>query len=243
MLKQGFTFSIIQTISVLLSLFILSFALAGSHGKLYFSNVGGTVAVVITIILSLPLVYLFIQRDKLQKRKFLFIIASLLFLLCIATIYVGLPNMTKQFIIDKNNIDTVSIYKNNDLTIDLKFEEEMFDRVGIEASINKTSNIEFTKLDMTIYNAKGAIVKPVFRNSVLDSLHHERIQMDSFFQMNAYTKLNHFFLTGQYSIENIDSLEIEVDFIIRQNGQTISRNKKMGIKIANHLVLERLIEY
>jgi hypothetical protein len=243
MLKRGLTFSIIQVIAVLLSLFVLGFALAGSHGRLYFSNVGGIVALVLTIILSLPLFYLFIQRHKLQNKKLLFIIAILLFVLGLTAIYAGIPNMTKQFIIDKSNINNVSIHKDNDFTIDFKLEEEMFDRVGIEASVSKSSSIELKKLLLTIYNNKKEIVRPVFPPLAWDSLHHETIQMDSFFEMNNYTKLNQFALTGEYSIEHTDSLEMQVDYTFTKNGQIISKNKKVGISIANHLVLERLIEY
>ncbi len=138
MVRQGLTFTVIQIIAILLSFFVLGFALAGSYGKLYFSNVGGTVALIITIILSFPLLYLFIQRHKLQNKKFLFTIAITLLVLGLTIIFIGLPNKTNQFIIDKSNINNVSICKDDDLTIDFKFEEEMFDRVGIEASINKT---------------------------------------------------------------------------------------------------------
>jgi hypothetical protein len=243
MLRQGLTFTVIQIIAILLSIFVLGFALAGSHGKLYFSNGGGTVALIITIILSLPLLYLFIQRHRLQNKKLLFTIAITLFVLGLIAIFVGIPNKTKQFIIDKSNINNVSIYKDNDLTIDFKFEEEMFDRVGIEASIIKANSIELTKLDLNIYNNKGEIVKPVFRPLAWDSLHHETIQMDSFFEINNYTKLNQFALTGQYSIEHTDSLKMQVDYSFIKNGQTITKNKKVGISIDNHLVLDRLIEY
>src|SRR6476469_1933584 len=147
MTKRVLTFSAIQIISVLLSFFILAFALAGSHGRLYFSNVGGTVALIITVILSIPLLYLFTQRLKLQNNKLLFIIATLLFTLAMTAIYIGLPSMTKQFIIDKDKINQVSLYKDNNLTVDFKLQPEMFDRVSIEASMNKGSNIDITKLN------------------------------------------------------------------------------------------------
>src|SRR5687768_17367221 len=101
MRKRVLIFSAIQIIALFLSLFILAFALAGSHGRVYFSNAGGTVALIMTIILSVPLLYLLTQRNKLQSKKALFIIATLVFSLALTAIYVGLPNMTKQFIIDK----------------------------------------------------------------------------------------------------------------------------------------------
>jgi hypothetical protein len=243
MIKRGLTFSAIQIIALLLSFSVLAFALAGSHGHLYFSNVGGTVALIMTVILSTPLLYLFIQRRKLQKKRLLFIIGTLVFGLAMTAIYVGLPNITKQFIIDKNDINNVSICKDNDLKVNFKLQPEMFDRVSIEASINKASTIELKKFDLTIYNNKGEIVKPVFRPLAWDSLHSETIQMDSFFEINDYSKLNQFALTGQYSIEHTDSLKMYLDYAFTKNGQTISKNKQIGVRITNHLVLEKLIKY
>jgi hypothetical protein len=243
MTKRVLTFSAIQIVALLLSFFVLGFALAGSHGRLYFSNAGVTVALIITILLSLPLFYLFIQRHKLQKKKLLFIIATLLFILAMTAIYVGLPNMTKQFIVDKDNINQVSLYKDNSLTVDFKLQPEMFDRVSIEAIINKGSNIEFTKFDLTIYNDKNEILKPVFRPLAWDSLHSETIQMNSFFEINNFSKMNKFALTGQYSIEHTDFLKMQVDYTFTKNGQAISKNKQFGVMVANHLTLEKLIEY
>ena len=243
MIKRGLTFSAIQIIALLLSFFILAFALAGSHGRLYFSNAGGAVVLIMTIILSLPLLYLFTQRHRLQNKKFLFIIATLLFGLAMTAIYVGWPNMVKQFIINKSNTNNFSIYKDNDLTVRFALQPEMFDRVGIEASINKASNIEFKKLDLTIYNDKNEILKPVFRPLAWDSLHSETIQMNSFFEINNFSKMNKFALSGQYSIEHTDSLKIQVDYTFIKSGQTISNNKQFGVRIANHLTLEKLIEY
>src|SRR5688572_2103123 len=89
MIRRGLTFSAIQIIALLLSFFLLAFALAGSHGRLTFSNVGGTIALIITIILSVPLLYLLTQRHKLQNRTLLFIIAALVFGLSMIAIYVG----------------------------------------------------------------------------------------------------------------------------------------------------------
>jgi hypothetical protein len=242
MVKRALTFSVIQIFALLLSFFLLAFAIAAGH-PLYFSNVGGTVALIMTVILSLPLLYLFTQRHKLKNKKLLFIIATLLFILTMAAIYVGLPTMTREFIIDKSNINQVSLYKDDDLTVDFKLQPEMFDRVGIEASINKISDIQFKKLDLAIYNDKGEIVKPVFRPLAWNSLHSETIQMDSFFEINDYSKLNKFALSGQYSIEHTDSLKMQVDYTFTKNGQSISNKKKFRVKIANHLTLEKLIEY
>lgn len=243
MTKRALTFSAIQIVALLLSFFVLAFALAGSHGRLYFSNVGGTVALIMTIILSIPLLYLFIQRHKLQNSKLLFVIATLLFILAMTAIYVGLPNMTKQFVIDRNNINQVSLYKGNDLTVELKLQPEMFDRVSIEAIINKGSDIELTKFELTIHNDKNEVVKPVFRPLAWDSLHSETIQMNSFFEINNFSKMNKFALSGQYSIEHTDSLKVQVDCTFTKNAQAISNNKQFGIRIANHLTLEKLIEY
>ncbi|MEP7317658.1 MAG: hypothetical protein ABI921_02925 [Panacibacter sp.] len=243
MTKRILTFSALQIITLLLSFFVLAFALAGSHGRLYFSNAGGTVALIITVILSIPLFYLFTQRHKLQNNKLIFIIATLLFILAMTAVYIGLPNMTKQFIVDKDNINQVSLYKDNDLTVEFKLQPEMFDRVSIEAIINKGSNIEFIKFDLTIYNDKNEIVNPVFRPLVWDSLHSETIQMNSFFEINRFSKMNKYALSGQYSIEHTDFLKMQVDYIFTKNGQVISKNKKFGVKVANHLTLEKLIEY
>src|SRR5947207_3097889 len=107
MIKRALTFSAIQVIALLFSFSVLAFALAGSHGRLYFSNGGGTIALIITIILSVPLLYLFIQRQKLQNKTSLFIIAIILFSLALTFLYAGLPNITKQFIIDKNYINDI----------------------------------------------------------------------------------------------------------------------------------------
>lgn len=243
MTKRVLIFSAIQIIALLLSFFVLAFALAGSHGRLYFSNAGGTVALIMTILLSIPLLYLFSQRNKLQNKKLLFIIATLLFILAMTAIYVGLPTMTKQFVIDKGNINHVSLYNDNGLTVEFKLQPEMFDRVSIEAIINKGSDIEFTKFDLTIYNDKNEIIKPVFRPLVWDSLHSETIQMNSFFEINNFSKMNKFALTGQYSIEHTDFLKMQVDYTFTKNGQGISKNKQFGVKVANHLTLEKLIEY
>ncbi len=243
MTKRVLAFSAIQIIALLLSFFVLAFALAGSHGRLYFSNAGGTVALIMTILLSIPLLYLFSQRNKLQRKNLLFIIATLLFILAMTAIYVGLPNVTKQFIIDKNNINNISVYKDNDLTINFALKPEMFDRVSIEAIINKGSDIEFTKFDLTIYNDKNEIVKPVFRPLAWDSLHNETIQMNSFFEINNFSKMNKFALTGQYSIEHTDSLKMQVDYTFTKYGQTVSNNRQFGVRIANHLALEKLIKY
>jgi hypothetical protein len=243
MTKRVLTFSAIQILALLLSFFVLAFALAGSHGRLYFSNAGGAVALIMTLILSIPLLYLFTQRHKLQNKKLLFIIATLLFVLAMTAIYVGLPTITKQFIVDKDSINQVSLYKHNDLTVEFKLQPEMFDRVSIEAIINKGSDIEFTKFDLTIYNDKNEIVKPVFRPLAWDSLHSETIQMNSFFEINNFSKMNKFALSGQYSIEHTDSLKMQVEYTFTKNGQTVSNNKQFGVKVANHLTLEKLIEY
>ena len=243
MINRGLTFSIIQIIAILLSLFVLGFTLAGSHGRLYFSNGGGTVALIITIILSLPLLYLFFQGHNLKNKNLLFIIAIVIFGFAMTAVYVGLPTMTKQFIIDTNNINNVSIYRDNGLTIDFKLQQEIFDRVSIEAHIKKESNIELKKLNLTISNNKGEIIKPVFPPLAWDSLNNETIQMQSFFETNDYTKMNQFSLTGQFSIESIDSLEMKIDLAFTKSGQLISKSKQIGIGIANHLMLSRLIEY
>jgi len=243
MINRGLTFSIIQIITILLSLFVFGFTLAGSHGRLYFSNGGGTVALIITIILSLPLLYLFFQGHYLKNKNLLFIIAIAIFGFAMTVVYVGLPTMTKQFIIDTNNINNVSIYRDNGLTIDFKLQQEIFDRVSIEAHIKKESNIELKKLYLTISNNKGEIIKPVFPPLAWDSLNNETIQMQSFFETNDYTKMNQFSLTGQFSIESIDSLEMKIDLAFTKSGQLISKSKQVGIGIANHLMLSRLIEY
>lgn len=243
MTKRILTFSAIQILALLLSFFVLAFALVGSHGRLSFSNGGGTVALIVTFILSMPLLYLFAQRQKPYIKKPLFIAATLLFILAMTVVYVGLPNMTKQFIIDKDQINTISVYKDNDLTIGFILQPEMFDRVSIEATINKARNIEFKKLDLTIYNEKKQILKPVFQPLAWDSLHSETIQMNSFFEINDFTEMNRFALSGQYSIEQTDSLKIKIDYTFSKNGQTISNNKQFGVRIANRFTLEKLIEY
>jgi hypothetical protein len=196
-----------------------------------------------TIILSIPLLYLFTKRHKLKNKKLLFIIATIIFCFSIAVIYVGVPTITKQFIIDKSYINYVSIYKGNDLTVDFKLLPEMFNRVSIEASINKKNEIEFKRLDLTIYNDKNEIVKPVFQPFAWDSLHNETIQMDSFLEINQYSKMNRFALSGQYSIEHTDSLKMQVAYTFTKNGQAISNNRRFGVRIANHFVFEKLIEY
>lgn len=243
MTKRVLTFSAIQILALLLSFIVLAFALAGSHGRLNFSNAGVTVALIMTLILCIPVLYLFTQRHKLQNKKLLFIIAALLFILAITAIYVGIPNITKQFIIDKDNINQVTLSKDNDLTVELKLQPEMFDRVSVEAIINKGSDIEFTKFDLTIYNDKNEIVQPVFRPLAWDSLHSETIQMNSFFEVNEFSKMNKFALSGQYSIEHTDSLKMQFEYTFIKNGQTVSNNKKFEVKVANHLTLEKLIEY
>ena len=230
-------------IALLLSFFVLAFALAGGHGRLYFSNAGGTVALIMTITLCIPLLYLFTQRHKLKNRKAFFIIAALIFILAMTVIYVGLPYVTKQFIIDRKNINNISVYNDKDLTVNFRLEPEMFDRVAIEASISKISGIELNKLDLTIYNDKNEIVKPVFQPLAWDSLHSETIQMESFFEINDYTKMNKYALSGQYSIEHTDSLRINIDYAFTKNGQTIYNNKQFGVRIGNHLTLEKLIKY
>lgn len=243
MTKRVLTFSAIQILALLLSFFVLAFALAGSHGRLYFSNAGGIVALIMTLILCIPFLYLFTQRHKLQNKNLLFFIATLLFVLAMTAIYVGLPNITKKFIVDKDSINQVTLSKDNDLTVELKLQPEMFDRVSVEAIINKGSDIELTKFDLTIYNDKNEIVKPVFRPLAWDSLHNETIQMNSFFEINNFSKMNKFTLSGQYSIEHTDSLKMQVEYNFTKNGQTVLNNKQFGVKVAKHLTLEKLIEY
>ena len=243
MTKRILTFSAIQILALLLSFFVLAFALVGSHGRLSFLNGGGTVALIMTVILSIPLLYLFAKRQKLHNKKPLFIIATLLFMLAMTVIYVGLPKMTKQFIIDKDHINEISVYKDNDLTVGFILQPEMFDRVGIEATINKASNIEFEKLDLTIYNEKNQILKPVFRPLAWDSLHNETIQMNSFFEIKSFSKINRFALSGQYSIEYLDSLKMRAEYVFTKNGHTVSNTKLFGVRIANRFTLEKLIEY
>jgi hypothetical protein len=243
MIKPILKFSAIQIIALLLSFFVLTFALVGSHGRLYFSNAGGTVALIMTIILSIPLICLFSQRHKLRHRKLSFIIATVIFILAMSVIYVGLPHVTKRFIIDKQNINKFSIYRDADLTISFALKPEMFDRVGIEASINKTNIIQLDKLDLTVYNDKGGILKPVFKPLAWDSLHHETIQMDSLFEINNFSKMNKFALSGQYSIEHSNSLKIRVAYTFSKNGQITSDYKELGIRITNHLTMVKLIKY
>jgi hypothetical protein len=243
MTKRILIFSVIQIITLLLSFFILVLALVGSHGRLYFSNEGGTIALIMTVLLSIPLLYLFSQKNKLQNKKLLLTVATLLFIFAMTAIYVGLPNITKQFVIDKDNINHVSLYSDNGLTVEFKLQPEMFDRVSIEAIINKGNDIEFTKFDLTIYNDKNKIVNPVFRPLAWDSLHSETIQMNSFFEINNFSKMNKFVLSGQYSIEQTDSLKMQIAYTLNKNGQAISNNKKFGVEISNHLILEKLIEY
>ena len=96
---------------------------------------------------------------------------------------------------------------------------------------------------MIVYNDKSEILKPVFKPLAWDSLHSETIQMNSFFEINDYSKMNKFALSGQYSIEHTDSLKIRVDYTFTKSGQTNSETKQFGVRITNQLTLEKLIEY
>jgi hypothetical protein len=113
-------------------------------------------------------------------------------------------NSTKQFIIDKNDINKVSIIQNQSLKINLKLEPEMFERVAIEASISKADSIVIKNIDLTIINDQKQIIDPVFQPLAWDSSHFETIQMNSFCEINEYTKMNKFALSAQYSIEQTD---------------------------------------
>lgn len=243
MIKKRLTFAAIQITAILISAFILGFALAGSHGNLHFSNVGGTVAIIVTIILSIPLFYLLIERRNFQKKKFLFIFGILIFCLSITAIYVGLPTVTKKFIIDKDYINNVLISNDGNLRVNLQLQPEMFNRVGIKANIDKINAIEIEKFDLTIYGNNGEIIKPVFPPLAWNLRSSEMIQMNSFFEINDYSKLKQFALTAQYSIEDLDSLKMNIDYAFTKNGQTISNKKQIGVRITNHLIWEKIIEY
>src|ERR1700688_1274142 len=132
MIKKVLTYSVIQNVTFLFTFYLLVIAVSGSHGHLTFTNIGGIIALIATLILSFPLLYLFIQRNNLPNKRILFNIAILFFALAVFIIYIGIPNMTKQFVIDESSTNNFSIYKNEDLTVHFKLEPEIFDRVSIE---------------------------------------------------------------------------------------------------------------
>ncbi len=243
MIRQGLTFVSIQLIGILTSFFLLAAALAGSHGRLSFSNAGGTVAAIITIILSVPLLYLILQRQKLRHKEVLFTIAILLFALAMGALYIGLPVVTKQFLVGKQVMNDYPFANNSDLVIRFSLQPEMFERVSVEANIDKTSGVKIKQLNLTILDNKKRIVQPVFQPLAWDSLHSETIQMDNFFEINEYSKSNRFALTAQYSITNTSFLTVHANCIYNKGGQDFSISKEYSVDIKSHLTKERLIEY
>ncbi|MDB5200205.1 MAG: hypothetical protein JWO92_2168 [Chitinophagaceae bacterium] len=243
MKKYGLLYLVIQIICLTIAFYFLAIAIAGSHGRLYFFGDGWKVVLIITIILSIPLIYVLRQGKKNQNRKTLNSISIFLFLLSMGILYIGIPIMTKQFIINEKNVDKILIFKDSTLTIEMKLEPEMFNRVSVELNINKASDVELKQLDLTITNNKNEIVKPVFQPLAWDSIHHETIQMNTFYEINEYTKMKKFALSAQYSIEQTDSLRLEIVYTFTRNGQIKTESKLLTVKISKYLTLEKLIEY
>lgn len=242
MIKQGLTFLSIQIIGLLVSFFLLAAALAGSHGRLSFSGEGKTIAVIITIILAAPLLYLIFQRQKLQYKKLLFTVAISLFALAMGALYIGLPVVAKQFLVGKQVMNDYPFINNNELVIRFDLQPEMFERVSVDANIDKKSNVEIKQLNLTVLDDKKRIVQPVFRPLAWDSLHNETIQMNNYFESNEYSKGNRFALTAQYSIANTSYLTIQASCIYGKDGQEFSVSREYPVTIANHLTREKLIE-
>lgn len=151
--------------------------------------------------------------------------------------------MTKRFLIEKSNVNFISFHNGNDLKVDFKLQPELFDRVYIEAFVDKKSGMEIKQFELVVYNGKNKIINPVFKPLAWDSLHSSTIQMDSFFEINDYSTKNRFGLSGQYSIEHTDSLKMHIDCIYSIGGKVISIYKQFGVKIEDCLALEKLIQY
>jgi hypothetical protein len=243
MIKQGLTFVSIQLIGFLISFYLLAAAITGSHGRLYFSGDGKTVAAIITLILSAPLLYLVFQRRKLRYKKLLFTIAILLFASAMAALYIGLPVKTKQFFVGKQVMNDYPFVNNSDLVIRFDLKPDMFERVGIKANVDKKTNVEIRQFNLTVLDDKKRIIHPVFRPLAWDSLQSETIQMNNFFESNEYSKGNRFALTAQYSIANTSFLTIQTICNYAKDGQEFSVSRQYLVSIANHLTSEKLIEY
>lgn len=241
MTKRVLIYTVLQTIALIIAFFVLGIALAGGH-KIKFSNIGSVVAAIMITFLLVPLIYSFTQRNKLKNGNRLLTISVLIFLYCLILIFIGVPTFPKQFIIKENGVNQITISQNTKLNIQLKLEPEMFNRVFIEATINKTDSIQIEKIDLVILNNKNEIIKPVFQPLAWDSLHVNTIQMNSFFEPTIFSKMNRFSLTAQYSIDNTESLKIDLDYTFRQNGHNFSNYKQIQCNISKHLVFEELIE-
>ena len=244
MIRSVLIYVVIQILTFVLAFFVFGITLAGGHKLLFFAG-AWQVAIIITVLTSIPLIYLFGQRKKLKKKETLitFLFALFIFLSANTILYIGVPNLIKQFTIENKWINKASILKDNSLNIDLKLAPEMFKRVSIEMRVNKSNDIELKDIKLTVFNETGEIISPVFQPLSWDSIHSETIQMNSYFEDNRYTRLNEFSLSAQYSIEHSDILKLQIDYTFTKNGQIISNHQKLGVGIANHLILEKTMEY
>ncbi|MGB8192628.1 MAG: hypothetical protein WCF67_11950, partial [Chitinophagaceae bacterium] len=156
-------FIVFQVAVWFFSFFVLAVGIAGSHGNLSFSNGGWQVALIITVLLSLPLVYLLIARKRIEHKKLYFSIAIVVFILSMAALYIGLPTRTKKFIVDKQETIRFSFLKNDDLDINFSLHPVMFSRMYLEANIIKGGDsVDLKQLKVVVVNAKKQIVQPAF---------------------------------------------------------------------------------
>jgi hypothetical protein len=198
----------------------------------------------VTVILAIPLLYMLLHGPStFPKRNWLFIIAGLVLILSLSIIYIGMPVITKQFVINKKNIDSIQIQRDMNTNIDLHLSPDLFRRADIELIINKSDSLELKTLHLTVYDKIGTVIRPVFPPLAWNLSKGETIEMGSFFEPNEYTRLNSFKLSGEYSIDNLDSIGMHLDYELTGNGRKIVAEKLFEVRIQNRLAFEKLLEF
>lgn len=133
------------------------------------------------------------------------------------------------------NSKLIDVIKSEEIGISIELVPEIFERVSIHANI---SNIE-----VKINDDNSNILLPVFKPRVWISLQNENKQMDYFYEFNEFTEKNKFSIWAQYSIENVDSLKLDLTYSYIKGNKNIERQNEYKIEIKKTLIFDKLINY
>jgi len=137
--------------------------------------------------------------------------------------------------VESCNSKLIDVIKSEEIGISIELVPEIFERVSIHANI---SNIE-----VKINDDNSNILLPVFKPRVWISLQNENKQMDSFYEFNEFTEKNKFSIWAQYSIENVDSLKLDLTYSYIKGNKNIERQNEYKIEIKKTLIFDKLINY
>jgi len=137
--------------------------------------------------------------------------------------------------VESCNSKLIDVIKSEEIGISIELVPEIFERVSIHANI---SNIE-----VKINDDNSNILLPVFKPRVWISLQNENKQMDYFYEFNEFTEKNKFSIWAQYSIENVDSLKLDLTYSYIKGNKNIERQNEYKIEIKKTLIFDKLINY